>query len=182
LISRGNTRKQTEGLAWIQLCISGASPVIVLLLSSLLSSDAKAVLVFWRLRDALPGHRAFSVHAMHDPRIGLEALRKHVGAFPEAPRDQNATWYRLFKKVDSEASVAQAHRHYLLFRDLTTLSLLLAPLAALTLYFLGVTPAAIAFAGMLLGGQYAAMAIAARNCGVRLVTNVLALHSAKGRT
>jgi hypothetical protein len=51
-------------------------PVIVLLLSSLIPSSAKAVLVFWRLRHALPGHRAFTDKTLSDPRIDRERLRK----------------------------------------------------------------------------------------------------------
>ena len=50
-------------------------PVIVLLLSSLIPSSAKAVLVFWRLRHALPGHRAFTDKTLSDPRIERESLR-----------------------------------------------------------------------------------------------------------
>lgn len=167
---------------WLRAIAATVAPVVVLLFTSLLSSDAKAVLVFWRLRDTLPGHRAFSVHAIKDPRIDMETLRKNAGKFPEAPRDQNATWYRLYKKVESEITVAQAHRHYLLFRDLATLSLLLAPIATLTLYILDVAPAAVGFAAALFVGQYVATAVAARNNGVRLVTNVLALHAVKRRT
>ena len=164
---------------WLRPTAAAVAPVVVLLLTSLLPSEAKAVLVFWRLRDTLPGHRAFSIHAMKDPRIDMEALRKNVGAFPESPRDQNATWYRLYKKIESEVTVAQAHRHYLLFRDLATLSLLLTPLATLTFYFLGVAPVAVGLAAALLVGQYVATAVAARNNGVRLVTNVLALQLVK---
>ena len=156
-----------SGIAWFRASISAAAPVIVLLLSSLLSSDAKAILVFWRFRDTLPGHRAFSVHAMKDSRIDMEALRKNVGAFPDAPREQNTTWYRLYKKVESEVIVAQAHRHYLLFRDLAALSLLLAPVASMVLYYLEVRRAVAggAFAVFLI--QYAATTIAARNDGVQ---------------
>src|ERR1700720_3355019 len=55
---------------------AAAAPVIVLLLSSLLSADAKAMLVFWRFRNVLLGHRAFSVYAHRDSRINLEGLRQ----------------------------------------------------------------------------------------------------------
>jgi hypothetical protein len=160
--------------------IAGMSiaPVAVLLLTSLLPSEIKASLVFWRVRDVLPGHRAFSVYAHTDPRIDVERLRAGVGAFPEQPREQNTLWYRLFKKLDGQAEVAQAHRHFLLFRDLAALSLLLAVIAPLVLHFLGAAPTAAWLAAGLLGVQYAATAIAARFHGVGLVCNVLALHGA----
>src|SRR5687767_12840190 len=92
-----------QAAAWLASSrIAGASiaPLIVLLLTSLLPSSVKAVLVFWRVRDVLPAHRGFSVHAPADPRIDLQRLRAAVGDFPVAPRDQNSVWYRLFKKVE----------------------------------------------------------------------------------
>jgi hypothetical protein len=154
------------------------APVVVLLLTSLLPADLKAVLVFWRIRNALPGHRAFSVYAPKDPRVDVDRLRAVVGAFPASPREQNALWYRLFKKVDGDPAVAQAHRHFLLFRDLASLSLLLGIIAAGVLYALGGGAASIWLALALFGVQYVATAIAARLHGVALVCNVLALHGA----
>jgi hypothetical protein len=160
--------------------VAGVSiaPVIVLLLTSLLSSEIKAVLVFWRVRNVLPGHRAFSLYAVKDPRVDVERLRAAVGEFPRAPRDQNALWYRLFKKVEADPAVAQAHRHFLLFRDLAALSFLLAVVAPPGLYFVGAGPASVWFALGLFAVQYLATAIAARHNGVGLVGNVLALHGA----
>lgn len=170
-----------SGVTWFRVSISAVAPVVVLLLSSLLSPDVKAILVFWRFRETLPGHRAFSVYAMKDSRINMEALRKNVGAFPGAAREQNTMWYRLYKKVDNEVTVTQAHRHYLLFRDLAMLSLLLVPIAFMVLYYLKVQRALTWGTFVVLLIQYAATAIAARNNGVRLVTNVLALHAVRRR-
>lgn len=158
--------------------IAGASiaPVAVLLLTSLLPSEAKAVLVYWKLSDVLPGHRAFSVYAHEDPRIDVERVRAVVGAFPDSPREQNTLWYRLFKKVEGNVEIAQAHRHFLLFRDLAALSLLLAAVVPVLLYLLSATLRAALFVAAVLGVQYVATAVAARFHGVRLVCNVLALH------
>jgi len=172
---------ELKDFAWLRVLGAGVAPVVVLVLTSLISSDAKAVLVFWRLTEVLPGHRAFSVYAPKDARINLDALRKNVGAFPENTREQNAMWYKLYKKVDSDLPVAQAHRHYLLFRDLAAVSLLLAPISALLLYFSGASLATSGLALTFLVAQYAATAVAARNNGVRFVTNVLALHAVKRR-
>jgi hypothetical protein len=167
--------------AKLRLSAAGVAPVIVLLLTSLIPAPAKDVLVFWRLRDTLPGHRAFSVHAKRDPRIDLDALRNNVGEFPDAPRDQNARWYQLYKEVESDAPVVLAHRHYLLFRDLAPLSLFLAIATPLVLLSLGAEQSAALFALLIFLLQYAATAVAARNSGVRFVTTVLALHAAKRR-
>jgi len=170
-----------KDVAWLRALGAAVAPVVVLLLTSLLSSDAKAVLVFWRLSETLPGHRAFSVYALKDARINMDSLRNNVGAFPENPREQNTMWYKLYKKVESEVTVAQAHRHYLLFRDLAAISLLLAPISVLLLYSFGASTASSGLALALLVAQYAATAVAARNNGIRLVTNVLALHAVKRR-
>lgn len=170
-----------RSLAWVRLLAAGVAPVVVLLLTSLLSADVKAVIVFWRVKETLPGHRAFSVYAPSDSRINIDALRKNVGSFPDDPREQNTLWFKLYKKVESEVTVAQAHRHYLLFRDLAAMSLLLAPIAALVLHLSGAASPAAWIAVALLCTQYAATALAGRNNGIRFVTNVLTLHSVKRR-
>src|ERR1700761_8476769 len=41
-------------------------PVPILFLSYFLSHSQKATLVFWRVRNPMPGSRAFSVHALAD--------------------------------------------------------------------------------------------------------------------
>ncbi len=165
----------------LKLLGAGVVSVIVLLLTSLLPSDAKAVLVFWRLRDALPGHRAFTEHAGADARVNVDALRRNVGAFPGAPKEQNALWYKLFKKVESDPAVAHANKHYLLFRDLAVLSLVLGIIVAGALLVMGMAAELALAAAAFFMVQYAATAIAARNEGTALVRNVLALHSVKRR-
>lgn len=175
------TSETLKDFAWVRVLVAGVAPVVVLLLTSLLSADAKAVIVFWRVKETLPGHRAFSVYAPNDSRINIDALRKNVGSFPDDSREQNTLWFKLYKKVESEETVAQAHRHYLLFRDLAAMSLLLAPIATLVLYLSGATTSAAWIAFALLCTQYAATALAGRNNGIRFVTNVLTLHSVKRR-
>src|ERR1700757_3287650 len=49
----------------------GVALIVATVLNGLLSADAKARVVFLRWRHALPGHRAFSVHAACDPRIDV---------------------------------------------------------------------------------------------------------------
>lgn len=176
------TSETLKDFAWVRVLVAGIAPVVVLLLTSLLSADNKAVIVFWRQKEALPGHRAFSVYATRDPRINVDALRKNIGTFPDDPREQNSLWFKLYKKVESEVTVAQAHRYYLLFRDLAAMSLLLTPIATLTLYLSGATSTTVWTAFALLSTQYAATALAGKNNGVRFVTNVLTLHSVKRRT
>src|SRR5690606_15254291 len=65
----------TSWLASARLAGASLAPVIVLLLTSILPTELKEALVFWRVRDVLPGHRAFSVYAQKDPRIDLNRLQ-----------------------------------------------------------------------------------------------------------
>ena len=163
----------------IRGALSSAAPVLVLLLTNLFSADFKAALIYWRFRDVLPSHRAFSIHAEHDSRIDPAALKRHVGAWPDQPKAQSAFWYKLYKAVDTDVSVSTAHRHYLLFRDLAAMSVFLvfvAPLVASLFVRALAAPSA-----MLFLVQYVAAAVSARHQGTRMVTTVLALHSIKKR-
>jgi hypothetical protein len=157
-----------------------ALPVIVLMLASVLSADAKASLVYWKGKHALPGHEAFTRHAPRDTRIDLAALRKNIGSdLPSAPEEQNSLWYKLYRRVDGEVPVAEAHRSYLLFRDMAAMSILLVLLAPAALYLSSAQNGALLISAALFGGQYLITALAARNSGVRFVTNVLAVHSTR---
>ena len=154
-------------------------PVAALLLAALIPANWKATLIYWRIKDTLPGHRAFSKHAPSDPRIDLEGLRRNVGAFPSEPREQNTVWYKLYKKVASDASVEDGHKGYLLFRDLAAISLLLTVVAPVGVHLLEGGLRSALLLGALMLGQYLLAAIAARNSGIRFVTNVLAIHSTR---
>jgi hypothetical protein len=88
------------------LLFAAAGPLIALFLNDLLPSNTKASIVFWRFKDALPGHRAFSEHAEADPRIDMAALKKRIGEFPQSPRDQNSCWYRLYQKHQSKVIIS----------------------------------------------------------------------------
>ncbi|MGO9837797.1 MAG: hypothetical protein ACLP1X_26715 [Polyangiaceae bacterium] len=114
--------------------ISAASVLLGLLVvavDALPGPDLKAQVVFIRRRHPLPGSRAFErANLDRDTRIDRDRLRALVGgAFPRAPDDQNATWYRLYKKQEDDARVEHAHFQWILFRDLTWLSLVLLVLA-----------------------------------------------------
>lgn len=156
-----------------------ALPMIVLLLSALLSPNIKASLVYWKGRAALPGHEAFTRHGPSDTRIDMGALRKNVGVIPSLAADQNVLWYKLYKKVDSEVSVIEAHRTFLLFRDMASVSALLVFLVPAGLYLNGTTATVLWSAAALFSVQYLVAAVAARNSGIRFVTNVLAIHSSR---
>lgn len=153
------------------------TPPLLLLLSALFSPDLKASLIFWRVRHALPGHRAFTRYVDGDARIDVAALEQRIGAFPTAPVAQNAEWYRIYRLHRNDDAVLDANRRFLLFRDLATVSLLLAvgvPIA-LKLAGLGI---AIGPAGAVFVVQYLLSSIAAQQAGIRFVRTVLAIESA----
>lgn len=146
------------------------------------SAETKATLVYWRRRDALPGHHAFSRYAAEDSRIDLERLRKAFkGAFLKAPAEQNATWYKLYKSVRNDVMVLDANRVFLLLRDYASLSALFVVIFGLGGFVLmGSKLVAAEYVGALVL-QYLIVRTAAANAGVRLVTNVLALKTASAR-
>jgi len=166
-------------VAAIRASLTALLPIPALILSSLISADHKAVLVFWRVKHPLPGSRAFSVHAQADHRIDLAKLKRNVGEFPVSERDQNSKWYGLYKQVDSDPSVVDSHKNYLLFRDIASMSLLLVPVLLAVLYFSGVNPTRILISAAWFLGQYLVTAYAARTTGIRFVQNVLAVHASR---
>ncbi len=150
--------------------------IVCQLLQDVFPKSVKEVLVFWRITDRLPGHRAFSVIARSDTRIPLIGISAAGEAELDGP-SQNARWYQKYKTVSSEESVAHESFRYLAWRDVTT-----------TLWLLAVGSIAFAFVGWLGWLEVLvatstciiaalATALAARNAANSLVRNVLAQTS-----
>jgi hypothetical protein len=154
-------------------------PVVVLLLTGLLSHEAKARLVYWKIANPLPGSTAFTKHAPADVRIGMKALARNVGALPTDPGEQNAKWYKLYRLVSDDSAVAHAHRLYLMYRDMAAMSLLLVPLLPAAILYAGAPSTGAWNVAALMAVQYLACVISARHSGRRFVCNVLAIHSTK---
>ena len=157
----------------------GIAGFIVAILNALPSADLKATLVFWRLRNALPGHQAFTVLAQKDSRIDLQRLKAMLkGSLPVDPAEQNAAWYKLYRTVRDDVIVVSSHKLFLFLRDYTAISVMFlvvfAPWASTAM---ADKKAATIYSGILLG-QYLIVRLAARNAGNRMVTNVLALKTA----
>jgi|ERR1700728_3954127 len=157
--------------------IAASIPLLAIVLSGVLSDTGKARLVFWRWRNPLPGCRAFTVLVGTDPRIDVPALKRKLGELPNDPQAQNALWYRLYKGHLADIKVSEAHRVYLLTRDIATISALF-----VVLFSIGVVAgsvngkAATLYTGALIA-QYLLTASAARNYGKRFVLNVLTEES-----
>lgn len=166
--------RQFEGLITPKATLGLVLPLVTLILDGFVYADTKAILVYWRLRNPLPGSQAFTKHGPADPRVNMRTLEKTFGPFPEPANEANQLWYRLFKTVEDKPSVSQAHRMSLLTRDLTSISFVLA--------LLGLILGAVLRVGMwpwlilvsVLTGQYLLLKNVAANNGRRFVATVLA--------
>jgi len=156
-----------------------AMPVVVLLIVNVLPHDVKAMLVYWKPLGVLPGCEAFSKHGPRDPRIDMAALKKNVGALPTEATEQNSKWYKLYKQVSNETEVQEAHKLFLMYRDMAALTLPLVVLVPLSLNMAGVVNSTLALAVGLFVVQYLLAALSARWSGIRFVCNVMAIHSAR---
>ena len=102
------------------------SPTIAIILNGLLPNAIKEFLVFWKIKDRLPGCRAFSKFAVSDYRIDINNLKKVVGEFPKVPSEQNRVWYKLYSDIQSNDVIRGSHRDFLLTRDLCSMSFVFA--------------------------------------------------------
>ena len=152
-------------------------PVMVLLLSGLLSHKIKASLVYWKLANVLPAHEAFTKHGSLDARIDMAELQKNVGNLPTIPAEQNRLWFKLYKAVEAKPAVVEAHQKYLLYRDMAAISVPLLIAVPVGFYLNGAPLFAVWIAAGVFALQYLFAAISARHSGIRFVTNVLAIHS-----
>jgi hypothetical protein len=173
------SRSTTTQLGVYRAFGAAVLPIFVLLLINVLSSNLKAMLVYWKPYGWLPGCDAFTKYGPADPRINMVQLKKNAGAWTEDPKEQNTKWYKLYKQVEPVLEVAHAQKDFLMYRDMAVLSLPLVVLAPLGLYLADASEVALMGAASLLLTQYVLSAISARNAGVRFVCNVLAAHSVK---
>lgn len=154
-------------------------PVIVLLIVNVLPHDVKSALVYWKPLGVLPGTEAFTKYGPADPRINMAALKKNVGTLPANPTEQNAKWYKLYKQVSNEPDVTEAHKLFLMYRDMAVMSLALIVLVPVALLAVHATYSAPWVAAGVFAVQFLVTALSARWSGIRFVCNVLAVHSAR---
>lgn len=153
----------------------GVALVIATILNGLVSAETKARLVFLRWRHALPGHEAFTKHAPCDPRIDLSAVEKrHGGALPVDPAEQNRTWYRIYKQVENDPAVRQVHRDFLLSRDYTALCAVFIVFYGAAGFYAVRSLKVASIYEFLLIAQFILVRHASSNYGVQFVATVLA--------
>lgn len=154
-------------------------PVVVLLIVNVLPHNVKSSLVYWKPLGKLPGMEAFTKYGPADPRIDMAALKKNIGTLPADPTEQNAKWYKLYKQVPNEPEVVEAHKLFLMYRDMAVMSLALVALVPVVLIVVGAASPAPRLAAGLFVLEYLVTALSARWSGIRFVSNVLAVHSVR---
>lgn len=147
--------------------------ILTLVLTYLLPSEWKHRLIYTRWQDPLPGSRAFTDLIDRDSRIVRADLIAQYGTLPEAPGDQNALWYKMYKTKQLDDVVLNSHGRWLLFRDMFAIAAIVSiPSAVFTFCNSGVRT------GMLFSVLSLVVVtvlwICARNTGERFTCNVLA--------
>jgi hypothetical protein len=151
-------------------------PIILFIVSGLLTSDQKAGLVFWRRRHALPGHRAFSIHLGSDTRIDAGVIKSRYNPLPNTPEEENALWYKLYKTHGEIPSVKRSHKDFLLGRELTSIAFLFLLIGGISgLFWIEGLNRFYYLSFMIL--QYITLSYVTMNYARRFVTNVLATES-----
>jgi hypothetical protein len=160
---------------WQSLLPAGLGAIVVGVLTAQFSEDLKASLVFWRWNDPLPGCRAITKYGPQDPRYTMEQVKIACGGnLPSDPREQNALWYRLYRKVADRPRVHDTQRNYLFNRDYSAISILLVgAFGGSGFWFISSPITAVLYLGLLIV-QYLLVRTAAKNYGINLVKNVLA--------
>ena len=153
----------------------GFAIVAATVVNGILSDGTKNRLVFLRWRHSLPGHRAFSRHALDDPRIDIQALRVICGPnWPTTPAAENQRWYSLYRGVADRPPVRQVHRDFLLLRDYAGMAILMVLIyGGAATYFVASLKVALLYE-LLLIAQFLAVRHSARNYGISFVKTVLA--------
>lgn len=180
VISRADFSAMGELLSSLSIedgIIGIVAPVATFILNGLVSADYKARIVYWRYRHPLPGSRAFSVHLERETRADPDRLARRWGPLPSRPAEENRLWYRIYKSVDKDLGIHEAHRAWLFSRDLTACVLLFFGLFGVSTLISDVPSETTGWYLVVLVAQYLVVMIAARNYGVRFVRTVLAVAS-----
>ncbi|SIT08105.1 MAG: hypothetical protein C9355_00795 [Thalassolituus maritimus] len=159
--------------------------VVIVWLSYLVPADIKNGMVFFRVRNALPGHRFLSL-MKSDPRIDVARIHAihDLSSLVSDESAQNSFWYQVFYKPNTaRMEIKSAHKSYLLYRDACAVSLILCGVYCLVSWL---SPAYLGGSDSLYGLVFIVFALgfalSANNTGKRMVTTAIALSTAKAGT
>jgi len=152
------------------------SPILLVVLSGILSSRLKVFVVFWKWKHGLPGHRAFSKYIYTDPRINIDGLSRKHGELPDDPVKQNNLWYNFLDNNKENVIIKDSHKAYLLTRDMTAIASVFI-LSFIVILLSNVDSKIRVMSCIYFVVQYLVLMLVARNYGMRFTCNVLALES-----
>uniref|UniRef100_A0A832DG96 Uncharacterized protein n=1 Tax=Ignavibacterium album TaxID=591197 RepID=A0A832DG96_9BACT len=148
--------------------------VLSIILEGLLSSNLKAIIVFHRIKNPLPGCRAFSEIAPRDNRINMQKLAmKYDNNLPSEPASQNSEWFRLYKLYEKVPVVEESHKSFLMTRDLLALSIIFLILSTTLHIALGTSAINIIYSTVIYVVLIIIFKISAQNYGNRFTANVI---------
>lgn len=124
LLSAGFQLGFTKLPGWSEAVIAGTASTllsaVLVMFCNLLSHDIKHKLIFTRVVNEMPASRIHRL-SQKDPRIDTEQAKTR---WPEvfddniSPDLRNSRWYQqIYKSVKDNPEVRQAHRNFLLYRD-----------------------------------------------------------------
>lgn len=154
------------------------APFVLFVLNGLITSNQKAILVFWKLKNNLPGYRAFTKYAIEDGRINIKKLAAVYGQLPKIQRDQNLLWYKIYRNNKDEIVVQKSHKDFLLAADLASLTFLFLVVLAIPAVLISDDSFRWLYL-IIIFVEYLLMVRLAQTYGVEFVKNVLAIESSK---
>lgn len=145
-----------------------------IILEGILSSNLKAIIVFNRIKNPLPGCRVFTEIAPKDNRINMQKLTaRYDNKLPSEPSSQNSEWFRLYKIFENVEVVEDSHKSFLLTRDLLALSIIMFVLSTVLHIFIGTSFQNIVYSVAIYIVIIIITKISAYNYGNRFANNVL---------
>jgi hypothetical protein len=145
-----------------------------IILEGILSSNLKAIIVFHRIKNPLPGCRVFTEIARKDSRINMQKLaEKYDNKLPSEAASQNSEWFRLYKLYEKVEVVEESHKSFLMTRDLLALSIILLILSTILHIALGTSAINIIYSTMIYVALIIVFKISAQNYGNRFTANVI---------
>ena len=163
-----------------QVLIIGVITVFGGLLSNILPNNIKHMLVYWRLKNVLSGHRCRKL-CTKDPRLNSNDLEKKwpiLFLHEMEESEQNSYWYTgIYFPMKNKPQVVQAHRSFLLYRDVAVGQYLL--LLNLLLWMLvgevASVPSLSIWTALVLAGMCVLLSLAAQQSGDRMVVNAVVM-------
>lgn len=160
---------------WNNAGVAALLAVAGMLVQDLIPKPLKEGLVFFRARERLPSHRAFSPRTASDARLDSSKIDDFAALSALPPSDQSRAWYKSYLEFCDQPTVQHYSVRYLGWRDTAAFAAVLAIVslpAALTVPFEGKIRMAVLLTAASLA-LYALSVVAARSASKELLIAVL---------